>query len=167
VSRTSPCRSHVWRLSSPLRSTPACVPRLPPGATRIAPAASLHGRRPQSRRLATRGGSRPPHPLRPSPCRHPIRALALWSGLRTHCCAPHRGCQPASHRRTRPRSVRPAPPPSMTDRPLHFPCQREEEEDNYSCTGDPTIWIFCGCALCDSMYPRFCPIRIPHITLNL
>jgi hypothetical protein len=92
--RSVPTRSRC--MSAQLRSTPTCVPRLPPGATRIAPAASLHGLRPQSRRLATRGGSRPPDPLWPSPCRHPIRALALWSGLRTHCCAPRRGCQPAS-----------------------------------------------------------------------
>jgi hypothetical protein len=54
-------------MSSPLCSTPECVPRPPPGTTRVALAASLRGRRPRSRRLAARGGSRPPHPLRPSP----------------------------------------------------------------------------------------------------
>jgi hypothetical protein len=85
------------------------------------------------------------------PCRHPICALAPWSGLRAHCYAPRRGCQPASRRRTRPRSVRPAPPHPRPADPSIFPCQREEEEDNCSCTRDPTIWIFCGCALCDSL----------------
>ena len=41
-------------------------------------------------------------------------------------------------------------PPRPTDLSI-FPCQREEEEDNCSCTRDPTIWIFCGCALSDPL----------------
>jgi hypothetical protein len=110
--RSMPTRHRC--MSSPLRSTPACVPRLPPGATRVALAASLRGRRPRSRRLAA---TTSPAAF---PCRHPIRALAPWSGLRAHCYAPRRGCQPASRRRTRPGSVRPAPPPSTTGWPLHF-----------------------------------------------
>jgi hypothetical protein len=146
---------HVRPTAPPLRKKSrtscspvcACVPRLPPGVTRIAPAASLRSQWPRSRWLAA---TTSPAAF---PCR-PIRALAPWSGLRAHCCAPRRGCHPASRQRTRPRSMRPAPPPSTTGRPLHFPYQREEEEDNCSCTRDPTIWIFC-------------PIRILHISLNL